>query len=144
MRLPQCRAKQDNCLLCPANDADPDALQTQLALSAARAQLTDIQLLLTRSLFTVLLSSASLPSLHYRVAPSQALALVKLHMVGDCSSLRFVEVSLHSLSALEGVDSSSQFSMIGKLNIPSSPTSLLFMKILKSTGSKMGPAAPGH
>lgn len=44
-----------------------------------------------------------------------ALALVKHHTVRDCPSLQFVQVSLQGLSVLEGVDNSSQFSVIGKL-----------------------------
>lgn len=62
-----------------------------------------------------------------------AVAVVKLHMAGDCLPLSFVEVSLQGLSALQGVSSSSQFSVIGKLSIPSSPVAKALMKMLKRT-----------
>ncbi|RMC12967.1 hypothetical protein DUI87_10494 [Hirundo rustica rustica] len=54
-----------------------------------------------------------------RVVPPQVqnltLSLVDLHLVGDCSTLQFIEVSLQGLPASEGVSSSFRFCIIWEL-----------------------------
>ncbi|RMC19107.1 hypothetical protein DUI87_03711 [Hirundo rustica rustica] len=56
-----------------------------------------------------------------------------LHYANSKKVLLFVEVSLQGLSALKEVNLSSQFCIVCKLSIPSSPLS----KILKNTGPKV-------
>ena len=90
--------------------------RAQLALWAVRAHCWlafNLQLGRTpRSLSVGLIFSVLVLSLYMlRAAPSQvqnpALALVKLHAVGDCPALCFVKISLQGISALERVNSSS-------------------------------------
>ncbi|KAJ7413513.1 hypothetical protein BTVI_42998 [Pitangus sulphuratus] len=122
VRLPQCRAEQDNPR--PAGDALPDATQDTVALLVARTLSTQIQLAIDQdppgpfpgTAFQHLIPQSVCTS---EVASSQvqnsALSLVELHMVGDCPALQFVEVSLQGLPVFEGVNSSSQFCVICNL-----------------------------
>lgn len=61
---------------------------------------------------------------------NQTLALVKLHVIGDCPTLQIVKISLQDLSILERNNISSQFSITPiLLSIQSRPLSRSLMKI---------------
>ncbi|KAJ7419742.1 hypothetical protein WISP_52371 [Willisornis vidua] len=102
VRLPQCRAEWDNPLPQIPGDALPDAPRTQLALLAARALLTNIQLTIDQDPQVPFHSTAFqhlIPqSLRIsRVASSQvqnlALSFVELHIAGDCQVLSFLKAT---------------------------------------------------
>ena len=61
---------------------------------------------------------------------NETLALVKLHVIGDCPTLQIVKISLQDLSILERNNISSQFSITPiLLSIQSRPLSRSLMKI---------------
>lgn len=65
--------------------------------------------------------------------------LTLLNFMFGCPALLIYQGYLQDLPAFEGVDSSSQFSVISKLDIPWSLASKLLMKILKRTGLSLEP-----
>lgn len=95
VRPPQCKAEWANALPCPAGDAVPDAPSRGLALLAAGHYWLMFNFPSTRtprSLSAAAVQPLIPQSIHTtRIAPFQvqnlALALVKLHTLGDCPSL---------------------------------------------------------
>ena len=82
---------------------------------------------------------SALPHTSCPYCSSTAQTLVKPLAVCCCPTLTFFKISLQGLSTLKRVNRSSQFNIIPKLSITSSPAPKSLMKTLKRTNSKTEP-----
>lgn len=133
----KCRAVQPHP--SPSEGSRPDTSQGTAGCPGCQgALLTKVQLTPQILFCEVALQLLVPQSVHLsRAAPTQmqhtALTLVK-HHVGNCPVLQLAKISLLGLSAPEGVNASSQFSVVCK----PSPLSRTLTKTLKRTGLKKG------